>query len=127
MTTPSLKECVEPVPVCAITATLATVIEIFRLSGCEAIAIVDEDKQPMGVVNLRRIMPYLISMSKLGLGRATADFSQPLSQLNPPVIEPITILPVSLTLNQLWMYLDGEQEMGNREWGMGHGDVRQGP
>ena len=122
MTTPSLKECVEPVPVCAITATLATVIEIFRLSGCEAIAIVDEDEQPMGVVNLRRIMPYLISMSKLGVGRATADFSQPLSQLNPPVIEPITILPVSLTLNQLWMYLDGEQEMGNREWGMGHGE-----
>ncbi|MCP2728872.1 CBS domain-containing protein, partial [Limnofasciculus baicalensis] len=123
MATPSLKECVEPVPVCAMTTSLATVIEIFRISGCDAIAIVDEAQQPMGVVNLRRILPYLMSMSKLGMsklevGRATEDFSQPLSQLNPPVIEPIAILPVSLTLDQLWMYLDGEAGMGNGEWGM---------
>ena len=126
MTTPSLKECVEPVPVCAMTTSLATVIEIFRLSGCDAIAIVGEGQQPMGVVNLRRIVPYLMSMSKIGEGTATEDFSQPLSQLDPPVIEPIAILPASLTLEQLWIYLDGERGIGNREWGIGSGEWGMG-
>lgn len=131
MTTPSLQQCVEPVPVCAITTSLATVTEIFHLSGCDAIAILDEEQQPVGVVNLRRLVPYLVSISRLGvskldfakggvsppaLGRGRDPFSQPLCQLDPPLIEPLTILPASLTLNQLLSRWDGVWESWHRAW-----------
>ncbi|HBE59029.1 MAG TPA: hybrid sensor histidine kinase/response regulator [Cyanobacteria bacterium UBA11149] len=139
MTTPSLQECVEPVPVCTITTTLAVVVEIFHGSGCDAIAILDEEQQPVGVVNLRRLVPYLISISQSGVSKldfsnggisqpaiaiGSDPFSQPLCQLDPPLIEPLIILPASLTLNQLFNRWDGVwadaslrgRGIENREW-----------
>jgi signal transduction histidine kinase/DNA-binding NarL/FixJ family response regulator len=134
MPTPSLKEFTEPVPVCGKTCSLAAVLEIFRSSRCDTIVVVNEQQRPLGVVNLRQVMPYLISSPRLGEStevmhnhpdslQATGDFHKPLSQLDPPIIEPLTILPAQLSLSQFWPYLqqsddrlpqNREQEMGKR-------------
>ena len=104
MTTSSLKECAEPLPICTQTAGLSAVLEIFRSSGCDAIVVVSEQQRPLGVVNLRRIIPHLLS-------RENGDIEQPLSQLEPPVIEPLEIVPASLPLNQFLASLNREREI----------------
>ncbi|HBL14684.1 MAG TPA: hypothetical protein DD379_25495 [Cyanobacteria bacterium UBA11162] len=111
MSTPSLKECAETVPVCLQTVSLASVLEIFRSSGSEAIVVVNEEQCPLGVVNLRQIIPHLISLATSAeqpLNGATSNISEPLSQLNPSVIESLPILPASLTVSQFLTYLRGE-------------------
>jgi hypothetical protein len=120
MPTPSLKEFAEQVPVCEQTSDLAAVLEIFRSSECEAIVVVSEEQCPLGVVNLRQIMPYLLSSAALGesgLTSATKDFDKPLSQLEPPIIQPLTILPAQLNLSQFWACLNDSGDRLSRDWG----------
>ncbi len=111
MPTSSLKEFAQAIPVCEQTCDLATVLEIFRSSGGDTIAVVNEQQHPLGVINLRQVMPYVISPAKLGeppVG-ATEDFYKPLYQLNPPIIQPLARLPAHLNLNQFWVYLQESQ------------------
>jgi len=120
MPTPSLKEFAEQVPVCEQTSDLAAVLEIFRSSECDAIVVVSEEQCPLGVVNLRQIMPYLLSSAALGesgLTSATKDFDKPLSQLEPPIIQPLTILPAQLNLSQFWACLNDSGDRLSRDWG----------
>ncbi|MEQ9672450.1 ATP-binding protein [Coleofasciculus sp. G2-EDA-02] len=108
MSTPSLKECAAPVPICSQTTDLTALLEIFHASGSDSIVVVSEQQYPLGVVNLRKIIPHLLTggRSAATLGeRATEDFSQPLSELEPSVIEPLAILPASLTISQFWTIL----------------------
>lgn len=108
MSTPSLKECAAPVPICAQTTDLTALLEIFHASGSDSIVVVSEQQYPLGVVNLRQVMPHLLTraMSAATLGTtATRDFSQRLSELEPSVIEPLEIIPASLTISQFWTIL----------------------
>ncbi|MFP4100363.1 ATP-binding response regulator [Coleofasciculus sp.] len=108
MSTPSLKECAAPVPICAQTTDLTALLEIFHASGSDSIVVVSEQQYPLGVVNLRQVMPHLLTgaRSAATLGTtATRDFSQRLSELEPSVIEPLEILPASLTISQFWTIL----------------------
>ncbi len=113
MQTPSLKEFAQATPVCEQTAALAAVLEIFRSSRCDAIVVVSEQQRPLGVVNLRQVMPYLIPPQGLGESPVTiamGDFHKPLSQLEPPIIEPLSILSAQLNLSQFWTYLQESVE-----------------
>jgi len=105
MSTPSLKECAAPVPICSQTTNLTALLEIFHASGSDSIVVVSEQQYPLGVVNLRQVMPHLLtgatSAETLGT-TATRDFSQRLSELEPSVIEPLEIIPASLTISQFW-------------------------
>ena len=108
MSTPSLRECAAPVPICSQTTDLTTLLEIFHGSGSDSIVVVSEQHYPLGVVNLRQVMPHLLTgaTSAATLGTtATRDFSQRLSELEPSVIEPLEILPASLTISQFWTIL----------------------
>ena len=111
--TPYLKEFAQAIPVCEQTSGLAEVLEIFRSSGCEAIVVVSKQHYPLGVVNLPKVMPYLISRQQSGetsLSVSATDGGKPLSQLDPPIIDPLAILPAHLSLSQFWPYLQGSGE-----------------
>ncbi|HEY9601856.1 MAG TPA: ATP-binding protein [Allocoleopsis sp.] len=110
MPTPSLKEFAQAIPVCQQTAGLTTVLEIFHSSGCDAIVVVSEQQHPLGVVSLRQVFPYLIGLAQLETegspgDTVTGEFDKPLSQLDSPMLEPLTILPAQMSLSQFWTYL----------------------
>lgn len=106
MSTPSLKECAAPVPICSQTTDLTTLVEIFHASGSDSIVVVSEQHYPLGVVNLRQVMPHLLTgATPAATPGATRNCSQRLSELEPSVIEPLGILPASLTISQFWTIL----------------------
>jgi len=125
MPTPSLKEFAQAIPVCEPTCGIADVLEIFRSSGSDAIVVVSEQQRPLGLVNLRQVMPYLLPAAddgKTPVAIASVDFHQPLSELDPPLLEPLVILPEKLKLEQFWAYLQksGERltEVDQGQWGL---------
>ncbi len=131
MLTAGLKEFANPVPVCSQTSSLATLLEMFSSSGCDAIVVVSEQQTPLGVVTARQVMPHLLSLARLeaspvatrnAIARAlptTGDFHKPISQLEPPIIEPVVILPAQLSLSQFWGYLQESEDRLKRGWGLG--------
>ncbi|MGB3208966.1 MAG: ATP-binding protein [Crinalium sp.] len=62
--TPSLKEFLQPVRVCLQNAPLEAVIELFTSYECDRIIVVNEQQYPVGVVNLRRLMPCILGNIK---------------------------------------------------------------
>ncbi|HEY9727306.1 MAG TPA: ATP-binding protein [Chroococcales cyanobacterium] len=113
MPTPSLKEFAQAIPVCQQTAGLAAMLEIFHSSGCDTIVVVSEQQHPLGVVSLRQVIPYWIRFAqseKSPENMADGEFHKPLSQLDPPVIEPLTILPAQMSLSQFWTYLQESED-----------------
>ncbi len=130
MPPPNLKEFASPVPICKQTAGLATVLEIFRSSGCDAIVVVSEQQRPLGIVNIRQVMPHLLSRQGFGetpVAMATGDFYKPLSQLEPPIIEPVVILSAQLSLSQFWVYLQlsGDRLTWDKSGGSGVGGLEK--
>ncbi len=116
MPTPCLEEFAQAIPVCEQTSDLAAVLEIFRSTGCEAVVVVSEQQRPLGVVKFRQLLPHLLSAQPLGetaLANPIGAFYKPISELKPPIIEPLAILPAQLSLSQLWDYL---QESRTQEW-----------
>ncbi|HEY9614609.1 ATP-binding protein [Allocoleopsis sp.] len=127
MPTPSLQEFAQATPVCKQTSTLADVLEIFRSSGCEAIVVVSPQHCPLGVVHLPKLMPHLIWMQQPGessLAMKGKDFNKPLSQLEPPIIEPLAILPAQMSLSQFWPYLQESGDSLMQDW-RGSGEGKQ--
>ncbi len=119
MPTPSIQKFAQLVPVCQRTSELATLLDIFNCSRHDSIVVVSEQQYPLGVVNLRQIMPHLLSYAKVGSSGSTMTtgfLHKPLSWVEPNIIEPITILPGKLSLNQFWYYL---QDNESREGGLG--------
>lgn len=103
MLSPSLKEFADSIPVCQETASLATVIEVFRSWQCNAVVLVSEEQQPLGLISLPRLMPYLFWAAQPEVNpllKAAEDLNKPLSQLLPSVIETLAIVPDQLSLSQ---------------------------
>jgi signal transduction histidine kinase/ActR/RegA family two-component response regulator len=118
MPTPSLKEFAQAIPVCEQTTGFSAMLEIFRSSGCDAIIVVSEQQRPLGVISLRQVLPYLIGSAQSEespVARATGDFNKPLSQLEPPIIEPLRILSAQLSLSQFWTYLQQTEDRLTRQ------------
>src|SRR5919202_97 len=127
MPSPSLQEFAQATPVCLQTSTLSDVLEIFRSSGCEAIVVVSPQHCPLGVVHLPKLMPHLIWMQQPGespLAMKGRDFNKPLSQLEPPIIEPLAILPAQMSLSQFWPYLQESGDSLMQNW-RGSGEGKQ--
>jgi len=117
MPTPSLIEFAQAIPVCEQTSGFADLLEIFRSSGCETIAVVNSQHCPLGVVNLPKVLPHLLLWQQQGktpVEIAARNEDKPLSELEPPIIEPLAILPAQMSLSHFWSYL---QESGHiRAW-----------
>jgi signal transduction histidine kinase/CheY-like chemotaxis protein len=115
----SLKEFIRAIPVCSQASGLADVLEIFRSSGCDAIAIVTSQQFPLGIVNSTNIMPYLLESPQTGKtppARIIRETNPPISQLDPPIIEPLAVLSAQLSLNQFWLHLQQAEDETQR-WG----------
>ena len=114
MPTPSLKEFAQAIPVCEPAYSIADLLEIFRSWGSETIVVVSEQQRPLGVVNLQQVMSYLLPATCNGenpVTIASGNFQQSLGEIEPPLIEPLAILPENLKLEQFWAYL---QTSGDR-------------
>ncbi|MBC6420629.1 MAG: hybrid sensor histidine kinase/response regulator [Hormoscilla sp. SP12CHS1] len=96
--TPLLKF-IAPVPVCLQTAAAAEVTSIFGQGHWEQIIVVDDRQQPVGLVNLSKLMPYL-------MGKAL-DWQQPLSQT--PIVEAIATIPADLRWPEFCREYQGTQ------------------
>ena len=90
MNSTPLVEFITPVPVCLQTAAAAEVTLLFGQGHWERIVVVNDRRQPVGSVNLSKLMPYL-------MGKAL-DWQQPLSQT--PIVEAIATIPVNLSWSQ---------------------------
>ena len=81
LTSPSLKNFLEPVPLVPHTAKLAALRSIFSSCNCDRVAVVNEQLQPLGLVYLRSLMP---------LADRSRDWEQPLSEITPPTLAPLS-------------------------------------
>ncbi|MEG4351044.1 ATP-binding protein [Microcoleus sp. LAD1_D3] len=101
LTTPSLKNFIEPVPLCLQTAALESLQSIFSSCNCDRVAVVNEQLQPLGLVYLRSLWAY-------GADR-TNDGQQPLSESS-IAIEPVRALPAAMSVSEFWEYLQTEEQ-----------------
>lgn len=90
MNSTPLVEFIAPVPVCLQTAAAAAVTSIFGQGHWELIVVVNDRRQPVGAVNLSKLMPYL-------MGKAL-DWQQPLGSSS--LTEAIATIPVDLNWSQ---------------------------
>lgn len=114
MPTPSLKEFAQAIPVCDPAFSLADVLEIFRSSGSDSIVVLGQQQQPLGLIRLQQVIPLLLPAACVGehsVTIASGKLHQSLSEIDPPLIEPLAILPDQLQLEQFWAYL---QNSGDR-------------
>lgn len=87
------------VPVCLVTAAAAEVTRIFSQGHWEQIIVVNEHRQPVGLVNLSKLMPYL-------MGKAL-DWQQSLSQT--PIVESIATIPADMNWSQFCRHCQGSK------------------
>jgi len=108
MLNPMLHEFIATVPSCVEAAHLAVVLEIFSQGQCDRVVVVSENQCPIGVVNLRRIMPQLMSSDGGSL-----DVQQPLNRLGLDLLEPIVTIPAQLSVEQFGAYLRNQADKTN--------------
>src|SRR4028119_2112118 len=95
-TSPSLKNFIEPVPLCLQTAALESLRSIFSSSNCDRVAVVNEQLQPLGLVYLRSLWARAAD--------GTNDWQQPLSE-SPIAIEPVRAVPAAVSVSEFWHYI----------------------
>ncbi|MEG4939326.1 ATP-binding protein [Microcoleus sp. F4-D5] len=98
-TSPSLKNFIELVPLCRLTAALESLRSIFSSCNCDRVAIVNEQLQPLGLVYLRSLWARADDR--------TDDGQEPLSE-SPIAIEAIRAVPAALSVSEFWQYLQTE-------------------
>jgi signal transduction histidine kinase/CheY-like chemotaxis protein len=117
-TSPNLKNFISPVPLCLPTATLGSLQSIFSEGNCDRVAVVNEQRQPLGLV-------YLRSLCALWADR-TNDWEQPLSE-SPIAIEPIQIVSAALSLSEFWEYLQTQELNTPAQPGLTAGNFSKSP
>lgn len=100
LTTPSLKNFIEPVPLCLQTGALESLQSIFKSCNCDRVAVVNEQLQPLGLVYLRSLWARAADR--------TNDGQQPLSE-SQIAIEPVRAVPAAMSVSEFWQYLQTEE------------------
>ncbi|MCU0545679.1 MAG: ATP-binding protein [Oscillatoriaceae cyanobacterium Prado104] len=96
LTSPNLKNFIEPVPLCVETAPLKTLMSIFRRDNCDRVAVVNQQLQPLGLFYLRSLASMTVTAS---------DGEQPLTKLSPQALAPLRSVPADLSAIEFWQYL----------------------
>lgn len=102
-----LKKFVEVVPSCVLTDRLEVALDLFGAGDHDRLVIVDEKQCPTGLLRLHDLFPYVLSTSFTSQPEpdTTIDLHKHLSELKPPLLEPLATLPAHLTLHQAWATL----------------------
>lgn len=106
-----LHDFIATVPSCVQTTRISSVLEIFSQGQCDRLVVVNEQQCPIGVLNLRRLMPQLLSYGT----KVSLDVQQPLSELGVTLVEPIATLPAELSVEQFGLYLRSQQSQTNTD------------
>lgn len=109
LSSPSLKNFLELVPLCLHTAKLEALRSIFRSCNCDRVAVVNEQQQPLGLVYLSSLMP---------LADRENDWEQPLSEITPPTLAPLRSVSADQSVSEFWQYLQAGEinpKTANRE------------
>ncbi len=117
MRTRALHDFIVTVPTCVEATRLAVVLEIFSKGQCDRLVVVSEQQYPIGVVNLRRLMPQVMSSSEDVRGsspsRSYLNVQQPLYGLGLGLVEPIVTIPAQLSVEQFGAYLRNQPDKTN--------------
>ncbi len=105
------------VPSCVQTTSLAVVLEMLSLGQSDRVVVLDQQQYPIGVLQLRRLMPQLMQLSKNGI---SLDSPPNLSQIGVELVEPVGTLPASLNVEKFKSYLDSQHTQINTdcEWAL---------
>lgn len=98
------------VPSCVQTTRISSVLEIFSQGQCDRLVVVNKQQCPIGVLNLRRLMPQLIGSSGY---KASEYVQQPLWAVAQALVEPIATLPAELGVEQFGLYLRSQKSQTN--------------
>ncbi|EKQ67608.1 signal transduction histidine kinase [Leptolyngbyaceae cyanobacterium JSC-12] len=112
-----LEEFVQPLPACSGAASLKAILETMSQSGGDRLVITDAWQQPLGLVQLHRLLPYLLAALSLPSDAAKATLPDipavlacPLQNLSASIIEPLTALPAAWTLQQFLPHLSAQPD-----------------
>lgn len=109
----TLKKIISPIPVCLDTENLQVVWSIFSREKCNELVIVNLQHQPLGLIYLHSLIPYLTSNSEtkiLKTDTSVGNWQQPLSEISSLALSSLRILPADLTVDKLWPYIQPESE-----------------
>lgn len=108
-------------PQCSPTETLSRVLDLLESQDSLCLAIVNAKQQPLGIVHLHRLLLALRDRERVVAAVSTANRIEWLSDMAPEdcplaafdssIVSPLEILPVNLTLDRLFPYLE---ERGDR-------------
>ncbi len=109
------------IPSCEMATTLNVVLEMFSQGQSDRVVVLDRQQYPIGVVQLRRLMPQLIQLSKNSNG---LDLPPNLTQIGVELVEPVGTLPADLNVEKFQSYLDSQQQQKNIdcEWALIDGE-----
>jgi signal transduction histidine kinase/ActR/RegA family two-component response regulator len=121
----SLREFIKSVPTCVESDTLASVWQVLSQVGWDQAVVIDAQQAPLGVLHLRRLIPYLALGEDWAEGMMAQQTIQELcislGQDRQPLLEELAQLPLSLTLEDFRPYLS---EIDHRHWGLVDEDGR---
>ncbi|MEB3339991.1 MAG: hybrid sensor histidine kinase/response regulator [Okeania sp.] len=109
----TLKKFISPIPVCLETENLQVVWSIFSREKCSELVVVNARQQPLGLIYLHSLIPYLISNSetqKLPTNPAIKNWQQPLPPISSLILNSLMILSANLTVDKLWSYLQSQSK-----------------
>lgn len=90
------------VPVCHHDTSLEALRLIFSQGNCERVVIINSQYQPLGMISLRRFLPYLLNQIPVSL---PTQSQPPLEEGFQTIIEPVIPIPSHLNLQEFWLYL----------------------
>ncbi|NEQ41132.1 MAG: hybrid sensor histidine kinase/response regulator [Okeania sp. SIO3I5] len=114
----TLKKFISSIPVCLDTENLQVVWSIFCREKCDELVVVNKAHQPLGLIYLHSLIPYLVSNSETKLLKSDTsksdtsieNWQQPLSKISSLTLSSLRILPADLTVEKLWPYLQPKSE-----------------
>ncbi|MCL2934345.1 MAG: HAMP domain-containing histidine kinase, partial [Trichodesmium sp. MAG_R03] len=103
----TLEKIISPIPICLDTENLQVVWSIFSREKCNELVVVNHEHQPLGLIYLHSLIPYLVSNSKTKLLKTDTSIENwqlPLSKVSSLKLSSLRILPADLTVDKLWSY-----------------------
>ena len=109
----TLEKIISPIPICLDTENLQVVWSIFSREKCNELVVVNHEHQPLGLIYLHSLIPYLVSNSKTKLLKtdiSIENWQLPLSKVSSLTLSSLRILPADLTVDKLWSYFQPQSK-----------------
>ncbi|MCS6813803.1 MAG: hypothetical protein NZ772_09575, partial [Cyanobacteria bacterium] len=98
-----IKEFILPVPTYLATETWYGLLATFEQGGCDRVVITNQQQQPLGIIYLDQILPYLYQSGQPSATDST-DLStvQAIVQAEPQLLHRVLVLPANTSLERGW-------------------------